>query len=399
MNRTTKAAGLASAAVIGLCAAGQTASRAPGHEAKVASTLVKTCANIESSNLVLIEGGVTDHALLEEIALEVRKLGAHPLITCGSDRLMRRMYTDVPDRFDTQEPTFALRLAEIVDAVISVEFQEKPDLLADIAPQRITDQTRAREAVYRAMLEKGVVQVNLGNNLTPTQARAQQFGIPRDQLATIFWKAVDTDYARLQQTGQRIQNVLASARELRITAPNGTDLTVQIAERPVFVSDGVVSREERYAGGPSCQVWLPAGEVYLAPVPGTAKGTFVADTYFYEGQRIDGLTMKFNAGKLTSLSAKSDMTTLQKRYDAAPPGRDAFAAVDIGINPDVEIPARSSMVTWMAAGTVSVGIGNNEWAGGDNSVPFDVFAHLTSGTVTVDGTRIVENGKLVTTGR
>jgi leucyl aminopeptidase (aminopeptidase T) len=135
--------------------------------------------------------------------------------------------------------------------------------------------------------------------------------------------------------------------------------------------------------------------VYLAPVAGTAEGTFVADTFYFEGKRIEGLTFKFSKGKLTSFTAKGDIKAFQEHYDAAPAGREAFAAIDFGINPDVEVPSGSKMVTWMAAGTVSVGIGNNVWAGGDNSVPFDVFAHLMGATVTVDGTRIIDAGKLV----
>ena len=53
------------------------------------------------------------------------------------------------------------------------------------------------------------------------------------------------------------------------------------------------------------------------------------------------------------------------------------------------------MVTWMAAGTISIGIGNNTWAGGDNDVPFDLFAHLTNGKLTVDRQTLVDRGKLL----
>ena len=49
----------------------------------------------------------------------------------------------------------------------------------------------------------------------------------------------------------------------------------------------------------------------------------------------------------------------------------------------------------MCAGTISVHIGNNTWAGGESDVPFDLFAHLTNGTHTVDGRTLVDKGKLL----
>ena len=363
--------------------------------ATVADTLVNQCANIRFGELVLIKGGTRDQQMLEDIAVAVRKLGAHPLITIGSDNLTHKMLTEVPAKFDTQDPSFALKMAETVDAVISVDFTERLDLLADVSAQRLTNQTKTFELVYKKMLERGVLQVHLGNGLYPTTARARQFGITQSELSKIFWNGVNTDYDRLQSTGARVKNILASGRTVRIIAPNGTDLTVEIAQRPVFISDGVISSEDRYAGGPACQVWLPAGEVYVTPVPNTARGTFVADNFFFEGKQIKGLKLMFRDGKLTSMTAKSDITALQERYQAAPEGRDVFAAIDIGINPDVQTPSGSRMVTWMAAGTISIGIGNNTWAGGENDVPFNLFAHLTNGKLTVDRQTIVDRGKLL----
>ena len=397
MKRTTGAVGLGLGVVVLAVAAPaeqRPAARGP-NTAKIADTLVNSCANLRFDDLVMITGGSQDQQLLEDVAIEVRKLGAHPMIDLKSDRLDLKFYTDVAARFDSQSPNLALKVAESIDALISIDYSQRPDLLAKVQADRIADSAKAFAPVSRRLLDRGVVQVHLGNGLYPTQARARQFGITESELAQIFWDGVNVDYKMLQNIGERVKSMLAAGRETRITAPNGTDLTVEIARRPVFVSDGVISSEERYTGGPACQAWLPAGEVFLAPVKGTAKGTFVADTFFFEGQRIEGLTMKFSQGKMTSLTAKSDIKMLRERYDAAPTGRDMFAAIDIGINPNVKAPRGSKMVTWVASGTVSLGIGNNHWAGGENEVPFDLFAHLTKATLTVDGRKIVENGRLM----
>lgn len=367
----------------------------PPQPADVAGTLVNQCANIRPNELVLIKGGMRDQQLLEEVAVKVRQLGAHPLITIGSDRLDRRLIVDVPAQFDNQEPAFQMRLAEIADAVISVDFAETPDLLADVDAKRLARIAKASEEVYDRMLERNVLHVHLGNGLYPTAALAKQFDLPVDKLAAIFWSGVNADYRALQATGVKVKRMLTDGRVVHVTAPNGTDLTFEIAKRPVFVSDGVISSDDRYAGGPACQVWLPAGEVYVTPVPRTAEGTFVADDFFFQGRHIEGLKFEFKKGKMTGMTAKGDIKALQEHFEAAPNGRDLMAALDIGINPDIVVPKDSRMVTWMAEGTISVGIGGNTWAGGDNDVPFTLFGHLTSGTLTIDDQPLIERGKLM----
>jgi hypothetical protein len=147
-------------------------------------------------------------------------------------------------------------------------------------------------------------------------------------------------------------------------------------------------------GGAACRVYLPAGEVMLAPVPGTAEGKVVVDRQFFQGSEIQGLTLTFKAGKLTSMTAKSGLEPLKALYDAAGPGKDEFAFIDIGINPNVRLVRGSRMVGYMPAGMVTVGIGNNTWAGGENNVGYNMSNFLPGSTLEVDGKLLVEKGVL-----
>ncbi|MGE5447968.1 MAG: hypothetical protein ACM3PR_06370, partial [Bacteroidales bacterium] len=63
----------------------------------LAQKLVNQCAHIKEGEFVMISGGVRDLQLLEDIAVNVRKLGAFPLVSIESDRMTRRMYTEVPE--------------------------------------------------------------------------------------------------------------------------------------------------------------------------------------------------------------------------------------------------------------------------------------------------------------
>ena len=359
----------------------------------LAQKLVQAAA-VREGDLVQVSGGLRDAELLENIAVEVRKVGAHPLVSLVTDRMIGKMFDKVPARYDSQAPAFSLKLADLVTAQISVDFSEEPGLLAKLPPARRAAILSAGQPVGELALKRNVRQVFLGNGLYPTLKTAQRFGISKETLSTIFWDGVNVDYSKLQDTGEAIKKVLASGREVQITNPNGTDLRMRIESRPVFVSDGVISPEEQKAGGAACQVWLPAGEVYVAPVPGTAEGKVVVEHQELDGADIAGLSLTFQAGKLTSMTAKSGLEALRAVYDAAGAGKDAFGMVDVGINPNVRIPAGSRMVGFMPAGMVTIGVGGNTWAGGDNLASFGLVSFLPGSTLKVDGRTIVENGVL-----
>jgi len=395
MKRTIIRAALGVFVAAGLVGVPQ-ASRAQGSPADreaLAQKLVKS-AGIHEGDLVQIAGGVRNAELLEDLAVEVRKAGAHPYVSLVTDRLIQKLFEKVPARYDSQPPAFDLKLADIVTAQIFVDFNEDPAFIANVAPARRAAVAKAGQPVNQLMLKRNVRQVFLGNGLYPTAKTAQRFGIPQAALAKLFWDGVNVDYAKLQSTGEAMRSALSAGKELHVVNPNGTDLRMRVEGRPVFVSDGVISPEEAKRGGAACQVWLPAGEVYLAPVPGTAEGKVVVNRQEFDGADIEGLTLTFKAGKVTAMTAKSGLGPFKALYDAAGAGKDVFGVVDIGINPNVRVPSGSRMESFMPAGMVTLNLGNNLWAGGDNAVPFGLASFLPGSTLKVDDKVIVENGVL-----
>ena len=359
-----------------------------------AQTLVNQSGNIKEGDAVLISGTPRDIELLENIAVEVRKLGAFPLISLGSEGLGRRMYDEVAAKWDAQTPEFEVKLVNLITATISINSTESPAAMTGVPPERIAARSKAGLAIMETMLKRNVRQVSLGNGLYPTMATARQYGMPQEELAKMFWAAVNTDYSTLQSNGDKVRATLAAGKEIQITNPNGTDLKFRIEKRPIFVSDGVISKEDISQGGPACQVWLPAGEVYTTPVLGSAEGKVFVDRHFFQGQEISGVVLTFKAGKLSEMTAKTGLDPLMAAYKAATGDKDAFALVDIGINESMNIPKDSKLLSWIPARMVTIGFGENTWAGGTNKSSFDFSGFLPGSTLKVDGKTLIENGKL-----
>jgi uncharacterized protein (TIGR03067 family) len=369
----------------------------PKHDdAALAKKLVSQCAAVKEGDVVQISGVVRQAELLEALAVEVARLGGDPLVTLtGSAKMTRRLVTDVPAKYDSRTSPLGLKLAEVVHAQIAIDPDEDTDaVLAGVPPERMAARSRAAQPISEQLLKRNVRTVNLGNGLYPTDERAKQFGISKEELARLFWGGVDVDYAKMQATGQALTAALAAGKELTVNDPGGTSLTVGIAARPVYVSDGVLSPDKIKKGGPACNVWLPAGEVYLAPVPGTAKGKVVVERMFWEGKEVRGLALTFDKGKLTGMTAEAGLDRIKALYEAAGAGKDEFSMIDLGINPNVRLPKASRMAAWMQAGAVSLGFGNNLFTGGDNKADFGFGATLPAATVAVDGTALIKDGVL-----
>jgi aminopeptidase len=376
------------------------AASSPGGEytdlEQLAQRVVTQSAAVANGDVVLISGRLHDAELMENIAVQVAKVGGHPLIAYSSDRLAKRLFFDVPPEYDSQEDALGKGLVELVDVMISLGNATSDNLFEGADPERMAARGKAATAVATAMMKNNIRRVEIGNNLYPTSWRAERFAMGQDALARMFWNGINLDYTDLQARGEEVKAALSGGNEVRITHPNGTDLKMRIQGRPVLVSDGVISAEDMARGAAATAVYLPAGEVYTTPVPGSAEGTLVHTRTWYRGKEVDKLTFTIAGGRVTEMSGSGPgYAALRAEYDAvADPRKDEFGFIDFGINPQVSLPAGSQMGNWVQAGTVTVGTGGNEWAGGDNAVPYSQTVYLPGGTVTVDGKTVVDGGVL-----
>jgi aminopeptidase len=362
---------------------------------KLAERLVTQSAGVREGEVVLVNGGPENMELLEDIAVQVRKAGAFPLLTVSTDRLAERMYKDVPEKYDSQANRRDLKLADVINVEIRLGRETAEGLLADADPKRIAARAKAEEAVMEAYDKRNVRTVEVNNGLYPTDWAAKQYGMTLDDLSKTFWGGVNVDYTDLQTRGEQVSAALAGGSELHVTDAGGTDLKVRVQGRAYGVSDGIISAEDLKKGAAGQSVYLPAGEVYVAPVPGTAEGKVVRAKDYYNGKEVNNLVMTFSAGRLTSLAGSGPgFEQLKAAYEAAGEGKDIFGFVDFGINSNVKLPASSQVATWVPAGTVTVGLGNNVWAGGDNKASYGYGVSLPGTTVTLDGRTVVDAGQL-----
>ena len=188
-------------------------------------------AMLHEGQSVLVTGSLRDAGLMEDLAIEARKLGAQPLLSIWSERLIRRSYDEVPPKYDDQEHKLDLVVATLFDAQIAIDFGESEGLLAGVPEERIAARAKAGAPVNEAFLKRDVHFVNLGNGLYPTATLAKRLGITQTRLASGFWKAVALQPEQMQAAGERLRSVFASGGSAQLTHANGTSLTFDVTGR------------------------------------------------------------------------------------------------------------------------------------------------------------------------
>ena len=365
---------------------------APTDLQELARRIVTQSAGVKEGEIVQISGSTRDMELLENIDIEVQKAGGHSLLTINSERMAKKYYAEVPEKYDSKEPKLGMALAKTVNVNISVDSTETEDLLAGVPRTRIAAGAKAGQPISAEYIKNKVRSVDIGNGLYPTEWRARRFEMPLDNFTKTFWEGVNIDYANLQTTGETARTALVG-KEVEITHPNGTNLKMNIESRPAYISDGIISPEDVQKG--NLNVFLPAGEAAVTPVANSGDGKFVIEKEFFEGKEITNLTLTFAGGKLTSITGEGPgFAAMKANYDAFPEGKEILAFVDIGINSNMKLAPSTKMGNWVSAGMVSVGTGNNTWAGGTTNGVGGVDGHLAGATVKIDGKTIVENGVL-----
>jgi len=226
-----------------------------------------------------------------------------------------------------------------------------------------------------------------------SDAQAERWGVSgvawRDQLLRA---ATEVDLEAIHTDAKRAAQKLKAGSELRITAPNGTDVTLKLRGRTPFVDDGSVTSEDLAIG--ANMTVSPPGTVLVAVDEKSAEGIAIANrpSYLRPG-RVEGGQWEAKGGKVSNIWYTEGQAEFDAAFQAAPKGKDNLSIFSIGLNSalDPGVP----QVEDQEAGAVTLGIGGNAAYGGTNKCPFLSWIVIGEATVAVDGKPLCDRGKLL----
>ena len=263
-------------------------------------------------------------------------------------------------------------------------------VLASIAP-RAKDGDEPPEPIGAAMQGSDLILLATGRSLTHTHARraanragARVISMPGVTEDTLRDGGLSTDWTALHELVRRTARRLRDAREVRLTSAAGTDLTFRVEGREWIAEDtGLCAKKGAFTT-------LPAGEIFVAVVEGTAEGRLVADVYFDE-PLTESATAIVSAGHATRIIGASKAVHAMNR--GGKDGR-AFARFGFGLNPRARVTG-PHLEAEKTLGAAHMGFGDNLSLGGKIHCGVRVDAILSEVAIEVDGKTLLEKGRLV----
>ncbi len=322
---------------------------------------------------------------------EARRLGARPLVH----------YEDEAAYWDAVEHGHAKAIGTLAEQEWAA-LEETDVYVYFWGPEDIARLRRlpsaTQEAVvafnmdwYRRAAKAGVRGARMGI-ARATEPNARLFGVDlaswRDQLLAASLR----DPKGIAPTAQRLERGLGRKGEVRLTHPNGTDLTLALRSRPVQKDLGLLA-PAKARGTFGIMINVPPGSVYVSVDESTADGTVVANRRTtMQGGVLEGGRWTFEDGRLTSARYARGQAEFDRRYRAGTGTKDRPSFLEVGVNPALR---GTPLQEENELGAVTVGVGNNAGFGGKNRSSIFEFLTLAGSTVTIDGRPLVRAGRVV----
>ena len=362
---------------------------------ELARRIVNVSAGVNPGDVVVVAGGKHTIELMEALAIEVQKAGGMVSMFLNSDQVLHSFYADVPEKYLEQEPAYFAEWLKQIDVWIGLPGVENPKAtFGDIPESRFAKAAKAGQLITNMLNESGVRVAVLGY---PTEELAAVNELDFSIFEKMYWKAVNADYKRIAEFGNKIREILQEAKRVRVTSANGTDFTFSVGDRPIFVNDGIVTEEEakgdmfltRFAS-------LPGGSVFLAPIESSANGRVVVPRDRCRFEPLTGMSFEFKNGKMQNFQAEKGAECFEETLAPYTGPKDMFASFSIGLNPALEVIERDGDYRPSdAAGMVYISVGDNQLLGGTNKTQGGYNCPIVGATVEVDGKVIVKDGELV----
>ncbi len=142
---------------------------------------------------------------------------------------------------------------------------------------------------------------------------------------------MDVDYDRMVDQARRLMTAFVDAVSVHITAPAGTDITMDISGRS-FVSDVEITDTVK-----GCN--LPCGEVFCCPVETGAEGVVVSDgSIGGEGPPPSAVRLEVRGGRVVDVRCEDEQWTrrINQLLDTDEGAR-TIAELGIGLNPKARL--------------------------------------------------------------
>ena len=269
--------------------------------------------------------------------------------------------------------------------------QSGADAVLTVMSPRATDGSEPPAPVAEALAACDVFIAPASRSLSHTLARkrASEGGargatmphVTADMLARLM----SIDFDRLRSRSHAIADLLDKGTEAHVTCPRGTDLRLDLRGRQGIADDGDLTARGAFGN-------LPCGEGFIAPAGG--EGTMYARSIAAIGlTRGHPAKLTVENGHLTAATGPEGEQLLGILREHGDAGTN-LAELGVGTNDRATLTG-NVLEDEKILGTIHVAFGASIAIGGTVSVPIHLDCVVTEASLTIDGTKVLDEGRFV----
>jgi leucyl aminopeptidase (aminopeptidase T) len=275
---------------------------------------------------------------------------------------------------------------------------ESADVYLWLPASRERDLYQAEEEALSNWLKKGGTRREIHFHWRSGSMVAD--GLPgehNEELDRIYENALDISYEDLSKAQDEAISVLRSG-PVRVTTPEGTDLTFQVGARPFNKQNGDASGERAQVARMFIdrEIELPAGVLRVAPIEDSANGIMVIPKARFGDSVVSNLRLKIQNGRVIHIDADENLKAAEQSLKEAGEAAYRFREFGLGFNPKLNRITGSEILPYYGygAGIVRLSLGDNQELGGNIKGGFVRWFFFPNATVKVKDQVLVEDGKL-----
>jgi aminopeptidase len=201
-----------------------------------------------------------------------------------------------------------------------------PSLLSQEDPEKVSRVNRATSKAYRPALElivRHAINWTIVACATPAWAKSVFPDLPQDEALARLWKAIfaasradrPDAVAAWKEHDAKLHARADYLNEKRYAALHfrgpGTDLRVGLADDHLWLGGGMTAHNGRY-----CIPNMPTEEVFTTPHKDRVEGQVTSTKPLsYQGTMIEGISVRFEAGRIVDAKATRGAEVLQKMIE------------------------------------------------------------------------------------
>jgi hypothetical protein len=218
----------------------------------------------------------------------------------------------------------------------------------------------------------------------------------QDFIDRMYLAALDVPRGQLDEQHRAAIPILRSGR-IRVTTPDGTDISFEAGDRPFCsqVGDATRSRMETARTRIDRDIELPAGVLRVAPIETSVNGSVFLPAWSPIRSEGRNLVLHFINGLVAIQGVNADKID-QELIGAGGDAR-MFREFALGFNPALKVPSEAPFIAYYGygAGVVRLSLGDSEEMGGANRGGGVYWNFIHNATVTIGNRTLVEDGNLL----